>query len=210
MVGALLEHAARAMVVEEAEVGAEHKPVGVRLDIVGEICRIVPDIEALAQAVPVADIVGEGLVARIVQRRRKVALDGTEADDHVRQRLDGLGRLAGVLVGERVDGDVRKLLPDPLGHVVHERKHGAGVAPLPVVDRLAVVALARVEAVVLREREDGRIGRGFDPLADALDEEVASCGLVVQSCAFWKVRLPPTRAYHSGWTAAYFSGGTSG
>ena len=108
----------------------------------------------------------------MVQRLAEIALDRAQPHDHVRPRLDGLGRIARVLVGKRIHRHLRKLRLDLLRDVVHERQHAARRAALGVVNGLAVGALARAVAVVLRHRNDLGIRRLAQPFLHALHHEV--------------------------------------
>ncbi len=71
--------------------------------------------------------------------------------------------MAGVLIGQCVDGDVG-IFPGDVGRdCVDKTEHGAGVTSFGLIHRLAVVALAVRLVVILRDRDDGaRVRRHTD------------------------------------------------
>ena len=86
-------------------------------------------------------------------REGVVALDAGEADVDVGFGLQGFGRLFGRLVGEGEDAGVGELLADLARDVVGDVEFGADVAALAGAERLALRALAEVEAVVHGDRD---------------------------------------------------------
>ncbi len=130
-------------------------------------------IEAPGDLRPAVQVVEEGLVPRVVERPAERALDTAEPDDDARPGPDEAGRLARVLVGQRVDGDVRGIRSRVGGHGVDEAEEGAGRAPFFLVDRPALRAGAVAEAIVLGDRDDrGRRVRP-EPLLEVLDQLLA-------------------------------------
>ena len=81
--------------------------------------------------------------------------------------------MAGVLVSECVDGDIREIAPDFFRHIIYEGKHGSGVTAFGIVNRFAIRTLARAKPVVLRNGNDRRIRRFAQPFLDSVNHEIA-------------------------------------
>jgi len=107
----------------------------------------------------------------------EAAFNGAEADDDVVAGAQGLGRLAGVLVGEGVDAHVWVVAFDVLGHGIDEAQERGGGAAFLVVQGLALLALAPVAGVVLGNADDARLGMVRNPLADAGLGELKHAGI---------------------------------
>ena len=140
------------MVDEEAQVRREDTVVWVGENQVGEVGDIVPDVELARYLAPGLDVALElGIGGPGREGFCEVALDGAEPNDNVVPRLNGLGCLAGVLVGEGLDEGVRELLLDLLGDLVHELDQQPSRRFLRLLDSLARLALAAPVPVVLAD-----------------------------------------------------------
>ena len=158
------------MTDEEADVRGQDAVVRVGLDVVGEVRRVVPDIEAAGDLRPAVEVVEEGLVAGIVEGFGERALDAAEPDDDVRSGPDEPGRPARVLVGQGVDGEAGEFGLDIGRDGVDEAQERPGRAAFFFVDGPAFRAGARAEAVVLGDGGDrgGRVGP--KPLFQVIDQ----------------------------------------
>ena len=84
-------------------------------------------------------------------------------------------------------------------------------APFFLLDRLAACALAAAVPVVLADGDQPRLRLSLRSNARALrTSSLRISSLVRQSWACSAVRLPSISLYHSGCSAKYFSGGSSG
>ena len=172
-VSAFGEKAFHIMALENADVGAEDKPVWMRMDVVAEIGAVIPDVEAGTDFGPAVEVGHEGGIGRMIERFTEVAFDRAEADDDIGERMKGFGRLTRELVGEGVYGDLGEFWSDFFGDIVDEGKHGSGVAAFGIVERFAIGTFTPASPVVLGDGNDLGVGRFAQPFADALDGKVA-------------------------------------
>ena len=161
------------MFCEESDVRAENEPVGVRLEVMSEIGRVIPDVKPIADFSPATDVVAELCVRRGRERFPEIAFDRAEADDDIWPGPDCFGWFARVLVSERVNGNIRELGLDLLRDIVHEIEHRASLTAFGVVDGFAFVALTRAVPVVLGNRDNSRLGRFTQPFLDSLNNKLA-------------------------------------
>ena len=131
--------------------GASTRMWGCGRIVVGEIRYVVPDEQVRGNAAPGADVVAKRLVLLPFQRLDERALDRAEPHDDILPRPGDLRRLAGVLVGQRLDEHVGELGLDGVGHGVHHAEERAGGAALFRLDRLAPRALATARTIVLAD-----------------------------------------------------------
>ncbi|OQA64494.1 MAG: hypothetical protein BWY37_02054 [Firmicutes bacterium ADurb.Bin262] len=159
--------------LDDAEIGERAQEVAV-------VGGVIPDINPAADIFPAVEVGAKGGVvgaSRVVERMREAAFDGTQADDDVVARDNVFRRLAGILIGEGIDGDVRIIVFDGVGDGVDETDHRAGVGTFIVVDRLAVVADAVVAVVVLGQGHNLRVGVRAQNLAHLLDDDAQRVGV---------------------------------
>ena len=167
------------VIAEELDVGLEDSEIGVGHDVMAEIDDVVPDVDVRGDGGPAVHVLDEGLVFSRAGREvvGETALDAAEADDDVVPRLEGLGRLARVAVGEGADELVGKLGLDAVGHLVDELDDRSGLAAFAVNDGLAVVALAGIAPIVLRHVVDEVLGQFAHLLPDALGDDAQDVGV---------------------------------
>ena len=87
----------------------------------------------------------------------KTALDGAQANAHIGPGLGDLGRLAGILVSQRLDDHMGELLRHKVGALIDKAQHGTHMAAFLCIDPGALRAFTGVIPVHLRHREDGAL-----------------------------------------------------
>jgi hypothetical protein len=177
LVRALLEHPAHMVLMEKAQVRPQHEVVRVGQQVVREVGRVVPHIEAIAAFAPAAQVVGEARVVGSLQRLRETALDGTQAHDHIRARAQRARRLARVPIRQRIEGDMRELALQSLGDEVHRLQYRRDRAAFALFDGTAAVALALAPPILLRDGDDLRLRVLAQDLAHALHQKRPQLGV---------------------------------
>ena len=127
LVGTLLEHHRDMMVSEILQVRLKNLEIWERVEVVAELHHIIPQEDVVGEGGPSIHIMlkrvlagfgGDGICA--------LALDGAEHDVHILVGSNVGGCMARLLVGQRGDGLIGKVL----GHLVHEPDHRAGWAAI--------------------------------------------------------------------------------
>ena len=171
---ALFEQTDGVVVREEADVGGETTVVRLREEVVGEVRYIVPDEEVGGDGAPIFNVLLEADVVRSsLQRLREIHFDAAKADDDVFGGLGDFGRLARILVGERLHEEVWILFRDVRRDGVDEAKQQAGRAAFLLFNRLAFGALAVAAPIVLRDGDHACGGILADFLQGDFDEFLA-------------------------------------
>ena len=154
-------------------VGRQLVEIGERQQVVGEVGVVVPDVKLIGDLRPGLQVLHEvGVAVALLVWVGLAGGDGAEANPHVRPRPRLRRRRLSVLVGQRVDELVGMLLLDLLRQRVDEAQQRAGVrAAFFLLDAAAAVALAPAGPVVLRHREDGRLGMLADPAEHRLHRQ---------------------------------------
>ena len=176
------------MVAEEADVVLQRLEVRVRVEVLGKVRGIIPDIQLTAYLRPAADGIRRTGVVGAVGDRVRGATAGTHPDGDIVPGMRQLGRLGRVLIRQRVEGDFREFRLQCLRNGVDEADQRAGRRAFLLVDRPAGRAGAvgaDDEAVILRDRHQPRLRIVTEPRADALDHNaqdigVGQAGLTVQ------------------------------
>ena len=170
-ISALHEQADRPVPAVHRDVGRQLVEIGERQQVVREVGVVVPDVELAGDLRPGLEVLHEvGVAVALFVRVSLAGSDGAEANPHVRPRPRLRRRRLGVLVGQRVDELVGMLLLDLLRQRVDEAQQRAGVrAAFFLLDAAAAVALAPAGPVVLRHRQDGRLGMLADPAEHRLN-----------------------------------------
>ena len=170
LVVALAEDSANAIVAVISDVGPQFVPVGIGLDVMGEIDDVVPDVQvARSDFFPFHERLVGDLVLRVAGERVAVAgVNGRQADQHVAGRGDGAGRRGffGVLVGQRLHPDfpIRQSGLHGGGHSVHKIQQRPGRGAEPGIGGAAGLALAIAVFRVVGGKAQGQflgIGSGF-------------------------------------------------
>ena len=190
--GGLHEDAAGVVGHEVADVRLDDAQVRAGQQVIAEVGVVVPDADVPAHAAPVGQVAAERdveLGARIVDRPHHAAFDAAKLYLHVGARLDRLGRLAGIPVGQRADLLVRVDLGHLVGHRVDEGQQRAHRRAFTFVDGRARLAAAVLGVVVLADREVLPFGPLADLLQDGLgddpqDVRVGQAGLIVVAVVF--------------------------
>ena len=104
-----------------------------------------------------------------LERVGKTTLDGAKSNDDVVARADRFGCFARILISQRVDADVGMFRLNRLSNGVDELQQRTCRAAFRVINRLALLTLAIIEGVVLRDADDRGLRVFLDPLPHALD-----------------------------------------
>src|SRR5262249_22287259 len=140
--------------------------------VIAEVRRVIPHVKQRRDWLPRNDVIAELLILRrgtTFQRMREATFDRTKAHDDVLSWADGLGRLARVLIGQRVYADIVMVLLNRLGHSIHEFQQRTCRTAFRVINGFALVTLTIFDHVILRYADDSRIRMLFDPLLDTPD-----------------------------------------
>ena len=208
---ALLQHPLHAEATEQTQVFPDHMPVGEGLQIIAEIGGVIPQVQMGRNFGPVGQIVGEGLsgqgkpVGGVVLHVDAVdgltahghgmaltALDAAQPDDHVFPGPEIPGRFPGIQIGEGVNAVFREFRPDSVRHGVDEGKHGSGVAFLPPIYGLAMLALAVAVPVVLGHGENAALRVLPHPAVHSFDADFQHVRVGQAELAM----LPPAFSVH--------------
>ena len=165
-------------------------PVGEGLKVVAEIGGVIPEIQMGRDFRPVGQIIrkrlpgqgkgvggvvfhidtADGLTAG-AHGMALAALDAAQPDDHIFPRAKEAGRFPGVKIGEGVNAVIREFIPDGVRHCVDKSKQGSGMAFLPPVDGLTMLALAVAVPVVLSHGENAALRVLPHPAAHSFNAE---------------------------------------
>ena len=104
----------------------------------------------------------------LVQRVGKAAFNGTQADQYTRIGLGDLGQPAGILIGQRIDGDMRELLADGIVNLIDKAQHRPHMGILFFVHGPALFAGAVIAPVILTDGKDRAFRMFQDGFAQVL------------------------------------------
>ena len=142
---------------KEAGVVTHGVKVWERHQIMGKVGHVIPDVELIADFVPVFDVFFEKTVFRagfIRQRMAEAAFNRAEADDHVSARARQLRHIAGILIRQRIHQHIRIALRHGVCNGVDKAQQRPHVAALRFVDGTAVFTGAEILIVMLGNRND--------------------------------------------------------
>src|SRR5215510_10468268 len=125
-----------------------------RLHVVSEVRRVVPDVKSRTNPRPTLDVPGKRCVGGMIQRLAEIALDRAKPHDDIRTWPQCLRGTARVLISQRINSDVGEFRANLFRDVVDEVQHRAGMTALPIIDRPALRTFARPLPIVLRNRDD--------------------------------------------------------
>ena len=174
LVRPLLEQAHDAVIAKELCVPLQTLKIGMRAEIVPKIRRVIPHVQLVGNGRPALDVLDELLIlgegAR-VQRHGEIALDGAQPRHYVVPGLQRLGRMARILVGQRLDPDIGEFPLDRFGYLVDEVDHRARGRTFALVDRAAVRAFAPSAPIVLADAEQFGLRILADPRQHAFGHD---------------------------------------
>ena len=142
------------------DIGGECIPIGVRPDKILIVCHIIPDKEMIGNPTPSREIFHEIPIGIIGKRTRKIAFDGTKADEDVVSRTNKFRRFTRILVGKRFHKNVGKLLFNIGCNLIEKTDEGTGVRAFFFIDLTAGFAGAEHKAIVLADVNDCRFRIG--------------------------------------------------
>lgn len=113
-------------------------------------------------------------------------------DDHIFSRAKEAGRFPGIKIGEGVNAVIREFIPDGVRHCVDKSKQGSGMAFLPPVDGLTMLALAVAVPVVLSHGENTALRVLPHPASHSFNADFQH----VRVCQAELAMLPPAFPVH--------------
>ena len=158
LIVALFEEPDDVVIDVKIDVRVENAVVRERKEVKGEVGNVVPNEELVGDFAPAFDVFAERLILFRRKGLRERTLDRAKPNNDVVARTSDLRRLAGVLVGERFDVNVRELFLDRFRDLVDAVKERTGGRAVFFVDFAALFALAVAAPVVLTDREERRLG----------------------------------------------------